>query len=576
VISFNGEIYNYKSLRKDVEGLGATLRGRSDTEVMLACISRWGLEKAIQRFNGMFAFALWDKKVRVLYLARDRLGQKPMYYGWMGKTFLFGSELKALRAHPEFKGQIERDALALYLRYNYVPTPYSIYQDIYKLPPGTLLTVPDPVKRPLMPVPYWSARNAAEAGYAKPFDGTEDQAVAHLDALLRDAVALRMEADVPLGVFLSGGVDSSTITALMQAQSTRPVKTFTIGFNENRYNEAVHAKAVARHLGTAHTELYVTPKEAMDVIPRLPTLYDEPFADASQIPTFLVSQMARKHVTVCLSGDGGGENFGGYNRYFMGPDIWRKVAWLPAPFRRAAARMLRLPSSDQWDRLVFLLAPLLKRFGTQGTLGDKFYKIADVLTMEDPDVLYRRLVSHWEHPDKVLLTGREAETILTDKQQWPNLQKFVDRMMFLDTVTYLPDDILVKVDRASMGVSLESRAPLLDHRVVEFSWQIPVSMKIRRNSGKWLLRQVLYKYVPKELIDRPKAGFGVPIHDWLRGPLREWAESLLDEARLREEGFFHPKMIRDKWVEHLSGKRNWQNYLWNILMFQAWLSYENK
>jgi len=576
VVSFNGEIYNYKSLRKDVEGLGATFRGRSDTEVMLACISRWGVEKATQRFNGMFAFALWDQKDHVLYLARDRLGQKPMYYGWMGKTFLFSSELKALRAHPEFKGQIDRNTLALYLRYNYVPTPYSIYQDIYKLQSGTLLTVTDPVKRPLIPVPYWSAKDAVEAGYANPFNGTEDQAVAHLDTLLRDAVALRMEADVPLGVFLSGGVDSSTITALMQAQSTRPVKTFTIGFNENRYNEAVHAKAVARHLGTTHTELYVTPKEAMDVIPYLPTLYDEPFADASQIPTFLVSQMARKHVTVSLSGDGGDESFGGYNRYFIGPDIWRKVAWLPAPFRRAAARMLRLPSSDQWDRMAFMLSPFLKRFGTQGTFGDKFYKIADVLTMENPDVLYHRLVSQWEHTEQVLLAGREADTILTKKRQWANLSGFVERMMSLDTVTYLPDDILVKVDRASMGVGLEVRAPLLDHRVVEFSWQIPLSMKIRRNSGKWLLRQVLYKYVPKKLIERPKAGFGVPIHDWLRGPLREWAESLLDEARLRKEGFFRPETIREKWVEHLSGKRNWLNYLWNILMFQTWLSCENK
>jgi len=575
-ISYNGEIYNFKSLQNEVEKQGARFRGHSDTEIMLECISRWGVEEATQRFNGMFAFALWDQKEYVLHLARDRIGQKPMYYGWMGKTFLFGSELKALRAHPNFTGLIDRNVLALYLRYNYVPVPYSIYRDIYKLPPGTILTIPEPEKRCLTPVPFWSAKEAVEAGRANLFDGTEDQAVTDLDTLLRDAVTLRMEADVPLGVLLSGGIDSSIIAALMQVQSARPVKTFTIGFNEPRYNEAVYAKAVAKHLGTEHTESYVTPAEAMDVIPSLPTLYDEPFADASQIPTFLVSQMARKQVTVCLSGDGGDESFGGYNRHLVGPDIWRKARWLPEPCRRGAARMLRLPSSDQWDRLAFLLAPLLKRFGTQGTLGDKFYKIADVLAMEDPDVLYRRLVSHWEHPDKVLLTGREAETILTDKQQWPNLQRFVDRMMFLDTVTYLPDDILVKVDRASMGVSLEVRAPLLDHRIVEFSWQIPLSMKIRRNSGKWLLRQVLYNYVPKELIDRPKAGFGVPIHEWLRGPLREWAESLLDEARLRQEGFFHPETIREKWDEHLLGRRNWFNYLWNILMFQAWLHNENR
>lgn len=575
VISFNGEIYNYRTLRNEVERLGVTFRGRSDTEVMLACIRQWGVEEATQRFNGMFAFACWDQKERVLYLVRDRLGKKPLYYGWMGKTFLFGSELKALRVHPEFQGEIDREALALYLRYNYVPGPYSIYRDISKLPPGTILTVPDPEKRPLLPVPYWCARAAAEAGQANPFDGTEGEAIAHLDTLLRDAVALRMEADVPLGVFLSGGIDSSTIAALMQAQSTRPAQTFTIGFHENRYNEAVYAKAVAHHLGTAHTELYVTPAEAMGVIPSLPTLYDEPFADASQIPTFLVSQMAREHVTVCLSGDGGDEVFGGYNRYFAGPDIWRKVAWLPMPVRRVFARVLRLPRSDQWDRLGFFLSPLLERFGTQGTFGDKFYKIADVLTMDGPDALYHRLLSQWEHPEQVLLSGREADTILTDKDQWPDLPGFVERMMSLDTITYLPDDILVKVDRASMGVSLECRAPLLDHRIVEFAWRLPLAMKIRRHSGKWLLRQVLHKYVPPELIDRPKAGFGVPIHDWLRGPLREWADSLLDEVRLRKEGFFHPAAIREKWIEHLSGRRNWFNYLWNILMFQAWLSQEN-
>lgn len=571
VISFNGEIYNHKSLRKEVEYLGANLRGHSDTEVMLACISLWGVEKATKRFNGMFAFAVWDREDRIMYLVRDRLGEKPMYYGWMGKTFLFGSELKALRAHPEFKGQINRDALALYLRYNYVPSPYSIYQDIYKLPPGTILTVPGSVNRPLVPVPYWSARDAAEKGSSNPFGGNEDSAISHLDALLRDAVALRMEADVPLGVFLSGGVDSSTVAALMQSQSTRPVKTFTIGFHEHGFDEAVYAKAVASHLGTAHTELYITPKEAMTVVPRLPMLYDEPFADSSQIPTFLVSQMARKHVTVCLSGDGGDESFGGYNRYFIGPSIWRNVSWLPAPFRRVASMMLRIPSQDQWDRLAFLLSPVLKQYGTQGTFGDKFSKIADVLTMEDSDELYHRLVSQWDHPEQVLLAGREADTILTNKNQWANLNDFTERMMYLDTVTYLPDDIMVKVDRASMGVSLESRAPFLDHRVVEFAWHLPLSMKIRRTSGKWLLRQVLYKYVPRELIERPKAGFGVPIHDWLCGPLREWAEELLNESRLRQEGFFNPAPIRQKWTEHLSGRRNRLTQLWPVLMFQAWL-----
>lgn len=574
VISFNGEIYNYRALRQEVEKLGVVFSSRSDTEVMLACINQWGLEAATKRFNGMFSFALWDRKERTLYLVRDRLGKKPMYYGWVGKAFLFGSELKALRAYPEFKEEINRDVLALYLRYNYIPAPYSIYQNIYKLQPGTILTVPDSVTKPLVPVPYWSLKEVSENGLANPFCGTEAQAVSCLETQLLDAVKLRMEADVPLGVLLSGGLDSSLVAALMQVQNACPVKTFTIGFNETGYNEATYAKAVAQHLGTDHTELYVTPKEAFDSIPRLPILYDEPFADVSQIPTFLVCQMARQKVTVCLSGDGGDEIFGGYNRYFMGPDIWRKVAWLPVSFRKFIARLFHLLSPDRWERSALILSPFLKQFGTQGTFGDKFYKIADILAMKNPDELYYRLVSHWEHPEQVLKTGQEAITILTNEKQRARLLNFTERMMYLDTLTYLPDDILVKVDRASMGVSLEVRSPLLDYRVVELLWQMPLSMKIRNRYGKWLLRQVLYKYVPNKLIERPKAGFGVPMHDWLRGPLREWAESLLGERRLKEEGFFNSEIIRKKWAEHLSGKRNWLNYLWNILMFQAWLSNE--
>ena len=576
VISFNGEIYNYRALRQEIEQLGVVFSGRSDTEVMLACINQWGLETATKRFNGMFSFALWDRKERRLYLVRDRLGKKPVYYGWMGETFIFGSELKSLSAYPEFRGEINRDALALYLRYNYIPAPYSIYRNIYKLQPGTILAVSDSVKKPLVPVPYWSLKEVAETGLADPFCGTEAQAVSRLEAQLLDAVELRMEADVPLGVLLSGGVDSSLVAALMQIQNARPVKTFTIGFNETGYNEAVYARAVARHLGTDHTELYVTPKEAMASIPRLPMLYDEPFADVSQIPTFLICQMARQKVTVCLTGDGGDEIFGGYNRYFIGPDIWRKASWLPVPCRKAVAGLFHLLSPDQWEKLAFVFSPFLKQFGTQGTFGDKFYKIADILAMKNPDELYRRLLSHWEYPEQVLKEGREAATILNHKEQWARLPNFTERMMYLDTLTYLPDDILVKVDRASMGVSLEVRSPLLDYRVVESLWQIPLSMKIRKRSGKWLLRQVLYKYVPSKLIERPKAGFGVPMHDWLRGPLRGWAEALLDEHRLKEEGFFNSEVIRKKWVEHLSGKRNWLNYLWNILMFQAWLSNENK
>lgn len=575
VIAFNGEIYNHRDIRHELEQESQRhaipWRGHSDTEVALAAISRWGIEAAVRRFVGMFAFALWDRTERVLYLVRDRLGEKPLYYGRMGRSILFGSELKALRAHPDFKGEINRDALALYLRHNCIPAPYSIYRGIYKLPPGTMLAVSDRDAPFPGPVQYWSAREAAEHGLAAPFTGSTEEAIAALDGLLRDAVGLQMVADVPLGVFLSGGIDSSTVVALMQAQSDRPVKTFTIGFNETGYNEAEHAKAVARHLGTEHTEFYVTPEEAMAVIPRLPALYDEPFADSSQIPTFLVSEMARRSVTVSLSGDGGDELFAGYNRYFWGRSIWKRVGWMPQPLRVAAAAALTAVSPQRWDRVFAAAKSLLPSKLKQSTPGDKLHKLAEVLAVDSPEAMYRGLASHWKDPASVVLGASEPPTALTDRRLWSDLPDFTQRMMYLDTVTYLPDDILVKVDRASMGVSLEARIPFLDHRVVEFAWRLPLSMKVRDGQGKWLLRQVLYQYVPKELIERPKAGFGVPIDAWLRGPLRDWAEDLLGARRLAEERFFDPVPIRDKWNEHLSGARNWQYYLWDVLMFQAWL-----
>jgi len=575
VIAFNGEIYNYQDIRHELEqesqGYAIPWRGHSDTEVALAAISRWGIEAAVRRFVGMFAFALWDRTERVLYLVRDRLGEKPLYYGRMGRSILFGSELKALRAHPDFKGEINRDALALYLRHNCIPAPYSIYRGIYKLPPGTMLAVSDRDAPFPDPVQYWSVREAAEHGLAEPFTGSTEEAIAALDGLLRDAVGLQMVADVPLGVFLSGGIDSSTVVALMQAQSDRPVKTFTIGFNETGYNEAEHAKAVARHLGTEHTEFYVTPEEAMAVIPRLPALYDEPFADSSQIPTFLVSEMARRSVTVSLSGDGGDELFAGYNRYFWGRSIWKRVGWMPQPLRVAAAVALTAVSPQSWDRVFAAAKSLLPAKLKQSTPGDKIHKLAEVLAVESPEAMYRGLASHWKDPASVVLGSSEPPTALTDRRLWSDLPDFTQRMMYLDTVTYLPDDILVKVDRASMGVSLEARIPFLDHRVVEFAWRLPLSMKVRDGQGKWLLRQVLYQYVPKELVGRPKTGFDVPIDAWLRGPLRDWAEDLLGERRLSEERFFDPVPIRDKWNEHLSGARNWQYYLWDVLMFQAWL-----
>lgn len=576
VMVFNGEIYNHLGLRGELNksGHSANWRGHSDTETLLAGFDAWGIETTVERAVGMFAFAAWDRQTRTLTLGRDRLGEKPLYYGWQGSgnhtVFLFGSELKALRAHPAFAATINRDALCLYMRHMAVPSPHSIYQGIHKLPPGTLLTVSRRTPE-AAPQRYWSGLAVAERGVAQPFTGTPAQAVDALERLLKDAVRQQMVADVPLGAFLSGGVDSSAVVALMQSQSMSPVKTFTIGFHEEGYNEALHAKAVARHLGTEHTELYVTPQQAMAVIPRLPALYDEPFADSSQIPTFLVSQLARQHVTVSLSGDAGDELFCGYNRYQLTARLWGRLSAIPWPLRRAAAWGLTRLSPRAWSRLA-AHTPLAKRWPS---LGDKLHKGAGVMASPSAAALYHGMVSSWPDPATVVLGGHEPATLLAG--QTPALAGLseVERMMALDLLSYLPDDILTKVDRAAMGVSLETRVPFLDHRVVEFAWQLPLSYKLRREgngyTSKWALRQVLYRHVPQALIERPKMGFGVPLHDWLRGPLREWAQELLDEARLAREGYFHPAPIRKIWAEHLSGQRNWMAPLWNVLMFQAWL-----
>ena len=577
VISFNGEIYNFKILRRELENLGHTFRGRSDTEVMLACISQWGIFSAVNRLNGMFAIATWDRQERLLHLVRDRMGEKPLYYGWLGKVFVFGSELKALRAHPEFDVEVDRDALTLFLRHSYIPAPYSIYKNISKVLPGTIVTIRhSDAGRALQVTRYWSVQAAAERGLSEPFTGSETEAIACLDELLKDAVKLRMEADVPLGAFLSGGIDSSMIVSLMQAQSQRPVQTFTVGFYEEGYNEADQAKAVARQLGTDHTELYVTPEEAMAVIPRLPTLYDEPFADDSQIPTFLISELARRNVTVALSGDGGDELFTGYDRYIWSQDIWNTIGWVPLMARTLASRGLRMASAQSWEAVFRAMAPVLPNTLRCQNPGEKVHRLADILTAEVPEAVYLGLVSHWKAPSSLVIGASEPSTVLTDQGQWMNHSDFQQRMTYLDMMSYLPDEILVKVDRASMGVSLESRVPFLDHRIVEFAWHIPLSMKIRNGRGKWLLRQLLNKYVPQALVDRPKMGFGVPIDVWLRGPLREWAEALLDEKMLRDQGFFNPDPIRDKWNEHLKKTSNWQYHLWDVLMFQAWLEHERQ
>jgi asparagine synthase (glutamine-hydrolysing) len=584
-IAFNGEIYNHLDLRRELErlphpnplpkgeGINANWRGHSDTETLLAAIEVWGVEATLKKAIGMFAIALWDRQTNTLTLARDRMGEKPLYYGWQGngaeRVFLFGSELKALKAHPAFVAEIDRGALCLLLRHNYIPAPYSIYQDIAKLEPGCLLTVSLAQPEPII-WKYWDAIEVARSGVAQPFDGTPEQAVDALEVLVKDAVRQQMMADVPLGAFLSGGIDSSAVVALMQAQSSRPVKTFTIGFNETGFNEAVHAKAVAQHLGTEHTELYVSPQQAMDVIPRLPSLYCEPFADSSQIPTFLVSQLAKQHVTVSLSGDAGDELFCGYNRYQLTSSVWKKISWLPTPVRTLAANGLTSVAPATWDGA----ARWIPGAGRYIALGDKLHKGASVLASRTIDELYLGMVSHLQNPAEWVVNGQEPPTHLTGLH--PDLDGLgdVERMMALDAISYLPDDILAKVDRAGMGVSLEGRVPFLDHRIVEFAWRLPLDYKLRDGQTKWPLRQVLYRHVPRELIDRPKMGFGVPLHDWLRGPLREWAESLLNESRLQREGYFHPAPIQKMWVEHLSGRRNWMAQLWNVLMFQAWLENE--
>lgn len=581
VVAFNGEIYNHLDLRRMLGGAAgfravardAAWRGHSDTETLLAGFSAWGIRATIERCIGMFAMAVWDKKERVLTLARDRFGEKPLYYGWQGRgedsCLLFGSDLAALRAHPAFAANINRDALALYMRHNAVAAPHSIYQDIFKLQPGCLLSVSLAAREPKIEV-YWSLPQVAEQGVAAPFAGTDAEAVDALELLLKDAVRQQMMADVPLGAFLSGGIDSSTIVALMQAQSARPVKTFTIGFNEQGYNEAVHAKAVAQHLGTEHTELYVTPQQALDVIPRLPALYSEPFSDSSQIPTFLVSQLARQHVTVSLSGDAGDELFAGYTRYTLARDLWARVGRIPQGLRGLLAMIIRALPTSAWNSLAAPVRPLLPGMLRHANVGDKLHKGAALLGAKQVDELYLRLITHWE-PEHVVLGATEPLTPLRGHPLPLSGLDAIQRMMALDAMTYLPDDILAKVDRAAMGVSLETRVPFLDHRVAEFAWRLPQHLKLRDGVGKWALRQVLYRHVPQTLIERPKMGFAVPIDSWLRGPLRDWAESLLDESRLRQQGYLDPEPIRQKWAEHVSGKRNWQHQLWDVLMFQSWM-----
>lgn len=565
VISFNGEIYNFRTLKAELESAGAQFRGHSDTEVMLAAFESWGVEQSLVRFNGMFAFALVDRSDRKLYLARDRMGEKPLYYGWQGRTFLFGSELKALTRHPCWQGDINRGALSLLLRHNLIPAPHSIYSGIHKLPPASFVSldlkqlVPG---EPLEPTRYWRL----ETHFIDGRDWTFNGAVSHLESLLEDVINDQMISDVPLGAFLSGGVDSSTVVALMQKRAAQPVRTFSIGFNEEGYNEAVHAAAVAEHLGTDHTELYVTEQNARDLVPSLPQIYDEPFADSSQLPTYLLSQMTRKHVTVALSGDGGDELFCGYKRYPGMLRGWQRRSSVSARLKalaghlppglaaRAISTIVPSQSGRSVDAIRFRLARA-KAIASSQSLSE----------------FYRQSVSFWPNPAMALVEPRDGSYGLTDALPDQVPDNDLKTLMWRDLNWYLPDDILTKVDRAAMACSLETRIPMLDHRVVSFAMGLPAALNMQGNIGKQVLRSVLYRHVPRELIDRPKQGFAVPVAVWLRGSLREWAEDLLDPTRLREQGYFKPDMVRQIWTEHLSGREEYSSLLWGILMFQAWL-----
>jgi asparagine synthase (glutamine-hydrolysing) len=563
VISYNGEVYSFAPIAAELAAQGRTFRGHSDTEVILESFATNGIEATLKRMIGMFAIALWDRRDRTLTLMRDRLGIKPLYWAKFGNTFMFGSELKALRAHPGWTPRIDQSAVALFMRHNYIPAPRTIYEGVHKLEPGTMLVLPWQSEPKISR--FWDARSVARNGSCNLAEGSDAELTEQLESLLKDAVGRRMIADVPLGAFLSGGVDSSTVVALMQAAKSGTVKSFSIGFDIEGYNEAHHAAAVARHLGTDHTELTVTAKDALDVIPRLPDFYDEPFADSSQIPTYLVSAMTRKYVTVALSGDGGDELFAGYNRYQLTQRFWRSLSLMPGALRKGAAAAITAVRPDRWTQFLSALPRRLR----SPQAGDKVHKAASVLRLDSPDAVYRRLVSHWE-PSEIMPQVKEPLGILDDMTLAKDFPGLLARMQFLDLVTYLPDDILTKVDRASMAVALEARVPLIDHRVVEFAWRLPENLKVRNGTTKWILRQVLYRHVPPDLIERPKMGFGIPLGAWLRGPLREWAETLLGEQRLRDGGLLDAAMVRRYWQDHLDGRRNWQYLLWDVLMLEAW------
>jgi len=603
VIALNGEIYNHIKLRKELESLNPhhSWNGHSDTETLLAGFEQWGIEETLKKTVGMFSMALWNLETKTLYLIRDRFGEKPLYFGWINtgnkNVFAFGSELKALKAYPRFQNNISREALKQYFKYMYIPAPYSIFEGIYKLEPGCILSMQSaPKQKPTEPFHFqdqnevsyenikiskWYRFKEIIIKSANHKIKNELEANHLLETQLNETISIQSSADVPLGAFLSGGVDSSLIVALMQKQSTAPIKTFTIGFEDPQFNESVYAKAVASHLKTDHHEMKVTSNDALLLIPQLPSLYDEPFADSSQIPTYFVSQAAKKEVTVSLSGDAGDELFGGYNRYLMAPSLWKKINFLPFKIRKLLGASLRAVPINFWDKIGDIYN--LTQIESKGInrLGDKISKTALRLkNINSIDALYKSLVTEWPNPDCLvkggLKTSSELINLINDELPKQGLDSSESRMMYWDTISYLPDDILCKVDRAAMANSLETRVPFLDHRVVELAQRIPIEFKIKNKIGKMAIRNILYKSVPKELIERPKAGFGVPLGTWLRGPLRPWVEELINYNRLEKEGYLEPSIIREIWNEHLSGKRDWSFRIWSIVIFQQWLESFNQ
>ena len=569
IIAYNGEVYNFAEIRHELEQKEYQFNGHSDTEVVLAACEAWGVEQAVSRFIGMFAFALWDRKDKKLWLARDRLGIKPLYWAKTRQgEIIFGSELKALRAHPDCPYELDRDSVTSFLRYSYIPGPWSIYKNVHKLKPGHVLSLTIRNDEP-QETSYWNLREVIKEAQRNQFNGNDNEAVTSLRKLLMDAVGKRMIADVPLGCFLSGGIDSSLVTALMQAQSNKPINSFSIGFHEQGYDEAQYSKAIAHHLGTHHTELYVNDKQAQDVISRLPEIYDEPFSDSSQIPTYLISAMTKEHVTVALSGDGGDEVFAGYNRYFQVNNLEFLFKYFPLWGKKITAKMIKRISPHYWDE-IFKLVPQQYR---PSQAGEKMHKLANILPL-DYQSFYKNMISHWQEPDGIIINGKEKPALFNDLSLITGFPNNIDFMQYADTLTYLPDDILTKVDRASMAVSLEARVPLLDHRVVEFAWRLPQTMKIRGRNGKWILKALLKDFVPPKLYERPKMGFGIPLDKWLRGSLRDWAESLLSPAIFNEFGLLASEPILQKWQEHQNGTHNWQYLLWDVLMLHSWLVYE--